>query len=52
MVCATKGYNAYFVSSDAFAEEKLQTMKAFGATLEIFPTSVPSQDGPGIHLML
>src|SRR5678810_161377 len=32
MVCATKGYRAYFVSSNAFAEEKLQTMKAFGAT--------------------
>ena len=38
MVCATKGYQAYFVSSDAFAEEKLQTMKAFGAELEIFPS--------------
>jgi cysteine synthase A len=38
MVCATKGYKAYFVSSDAFAKEKLQTMKAFGAGLEIFPS--------------
>ena len=38
MVCATKGYKAHFVSSDAFAEEKLQTMRAFGATLEIFPS--------------
>lgn len=38
MVCATKGYHAHFVTSDAFAEEKLQTMKAFGATLEIFPS--------------
>jgi cysteine synthase A len=38
MVCATKGYKAYFVSSDAFAQEKLQTMKAFGAELEIFPS--------------
>ena len=36
MVCATRGYQAYFVSSDAFSEEKLQTMRAFGATLEIF----------------
>lgn len=36
MVCATKGYKAYFVSSDAFAKEKLQTMRAFGAELEIF----------------
>lgn len=38
MVCATKGYKAHFVSSDAFALEKLQTMKAFGASLEIFPS--------------
>lgn len=38
MVCATKGYKALFVSSDAFAAEKLQTMKAFGAELEIFPS--------------
>ena len=38
MVCATKGYQAHFVSSDAFAMEKLQTMKAFGAELEIFPS--------------
>jgi cysteine synthase len=35
MVCAMKGYHAHFVSSDAFAEEKLQTMKAFGAKLDI-----------------
>src|ERR1044071_4253907 len=41
MVCATKGYSAHFVSSDAFAEEKLQTMRAFGAQLEI----IPSGDG-------
>src|SRR6476661_1082156 len=41
MVCATKGYQAHFVSSDAFAEEKLQTMLAFGAKLEI----VPSENG-------
>lgn len=38
MVCATKGYKAHFVSSDAFAEEKLQTMRAFGAKLEIIPS--------------
>jgi cysteine synthase A len=38
MVCATKRYKAHFVSSDAFAGEKLQTMKAFGAELEIFPS--------------
>jgi cysteine synthase A len=38
MVCATRGYKAHFVSSDAFAEEKLQTMKAFGAQLELIPS--------------
>ncbi|MBT33424.1 MAG: cysteine synthase [Thalassobius sp.] len=35
MVCATKGYQAHFVSSNGFSEEKLQTMRAFGATVEI-----------------
>ncbi len=35
MVCATRGYAAHFVSSDGFAEEKIQTMRAFGATVEI-----------------
>lgn len=38
MICANKGYQAHFVSSDAFAEEKLQTMRAFGAELEIIPS--------------
>ena len=38
MVCAHKGYQAHFVSSDAFSEEKLQTMRAFGAELEIIPS--------------
>lgn len=34
-VCATKGYKFTVVSSDAFAEEKLKTMSAFGATVDI-----------------
>jgi cysteine synthase A len=38
MICAMKGYKAHFVSSDAFAEEKLQTMRAFGADLDIIPS--------------
>ena len=37
MVCASRGYRAHFVSSDVFAEEKLRTMRAFGAKLEIIP---------------
>lgn len=38
MVCAMKGYKARFVSSDAFSQEKLLTMRAFGAELEVFPS--------------
>ncbi len=37
-VCAFKGYRFNVVSSDAFAKEKLQTMKAFGAQLTIVPS--------------
>jgi cysteine synthase len=40
-VCAVKGYRFHGVSSDAFAKEKLETMKAFGAQLTI----IPSQGG-------
>lgn len=48
LVCALKGYRARFVSSDAFAREKLNTIRAFGAELEI----VPSDGGritPGVR---
>jgi cysteine synthase A len=34
-VCAIKGYPIRIVSSNAFAEEKLKTMRAFGAGLEL-----------------
>ncbi len=37
-VCAAKGYRFKVVSSDAFAEEKLNTMRAFGAELTIVPS--------------
>jgi cysteine synthase A len=40
-VCAVKGYPLRIVTSDAFAEEKLLTMAAFGAELEV----IPSPDG-------
>lgn len=39
MICSAKGYQAHFVSSDAFAEEKLNTMRAFGAKLELIPSN-------------
>ena len=35
LVCAVKGYRFVPVSSDAFAKEKLDTMRAFGADLHI-----------------
>ena len=35
MICANKGYKAHFVSSNGFSKEKIQTMRAFGATVEI-----------------
>ena len=40
-VCAVKGYSLKIVTSDAFAPEKLQTMEAFGAELNV----IPSPDG-------
>jgi cysteine synthase A len=37
-VCSLKGYRFKVVSSDAFASEKLRTMRAFGADLIIIPS--------------
>ena len=37
-VCAVKGYPLRIVSSDAFAVEKLATMRAFGAQVELVPS--------------
>jgi cysteine synthase A len=34
-VCALKGYPLRIVSSDAFAQEKIQTMRLFGADVEL-----------------
>src|SRR5205085_10541687 len=41
LICAAKGYKIHIVSSDAFAREKLDQMRAFGAEL----TLVPSEGG-------
>jgi len=35
LVCALKGYPLRIVSADVFAEEKILTMRAFGATVEV-----------------
>src|SRR6476646_712318 len=37
-VCSIKGYPLRIVSSDAFALEKIQTMRAFGADVELLPS--------------
>ena len=37
-VCSVKGYRLRIVSSDAFAEEKARTMRAFGAEVELIPS--------------
>ncbi len=37
-VCAVKGYPLRIVSSDAFAVEKIRTMQAFGADVELVPS--------------
>ena len=41
LVCGAKGYKIHIVSSDAFAQEKLDQMRALGAEL----TMVPSEGG-------
>jgi cysteine synthase A len=38
MVCAVKGYAFAPLSSDAWSREKLQTMRAFGADLQVLPS--------------
>lgn len=45
-VCSIKGYRLRIVSSNVFADEKLQTMRTFGAELEL----IHSDDGihPGL----
>ncbi len=37
-VCSVKGYRLRIVSSDAFAAEKIRTMRAFGADVELIPS--------------
>jgi cysteine synthase A len=40
-VCAALGYRAHFAFSDAFSQDKLHTMRAYGADI----TNVPSEQG-------
>lgn len=46
-ICAVKGYPCTIISSDAFSQEKIRTMRAFGAEVLL----VPSENGyitPGL----
>jgi cysteine synthase len=38
LICSIKGYPFVVISSDAFAKEKLQAMRLFGAELELIPS--------------
>src|SRR5262245_53514017 len=38
LVCAAKGYDLQIVTSDAFSEEKIGTMRAFGAQITCIPS--------------
>jgi len=38
LVCSVKGYPFVALSSDAWSEEKLRTMRAFGAEVRLFPS--------------
>jgi len=38
LVCAAKGYRLEIVTSDAFSEEKIRTMQAFGAHVIVIPS--------------
>lgn len=38
LVCAAKDYNLHIVSSDAFSEEKMRTIQAFGAQITYVPS--------------
>jgi cysteine synthase len=46
LVCAVKGYRLKIVSSDAFSPEKIATMRAFGADVELI--SSPQGITPGL----
>jgi cysteine synthase A len=38
LICAALGYKAHFVTSDAFSDEKLRQMRAYGAELTLMPS--------------
>ncbi|MBL7011101.1 MAG: cysteine synthase family protein [Candidatus Marinimicrobia bacterium] len=51
-VCAVKGYDFHVISSNAFAKEKLDTMRAFGANLEVIQSPSGKIDSELINQMI
>ena len=37
LICVAKGYRLHLISSDAFSQDKLKQMSAFGAELALIP---------------
>jgi cysteine synthase A len=52
LVCAAMGYRCNLVSSDAFSDEKLDSMCAFGAQLTIVPSDHKKQNAPLFRAMM
>ena len=44
IACALRGYNAIFVMPDKMSQEKISTLRAFGARVVITPTAVLPED--------
>jgi len=52
LICAALGYKAHFVTSDAFSDEKLDTMRAYGAELTIIASEQRKITGQLIRAMM
>jgi cystathionine beta-synthase len=44
MICAMRGYQSVFVMPDKMSQEKIDTLKAFGARVIVTPTAVEPDD--------
>lgn len=51
MVAAIKGYRCIFTLPDKMSQEKINALKAFGATVVVTPTDVPG-DSPEHYIMV
>jgi len=52
LVCAAKGYHLRLVTSDAFSEEKIRAMQAFGAQITLIPSDNKEITGELINDMI